>query len=74
MNENKMEQVAALFGKRLGEKFKLQDLEGEKKQSIYSFESCGLMWWNSGKSGNSLIFADSVLVDLLAGRGVIVDE
>lgn len=74
MAESRMEQVAAMFGKKLGEKFRVKDLQGQVKESIYSFESCGLMWWNNGKSGNSLIFMDGVLCDLLASRAVIVDE
>jgi hypothetical protein len=74
MEENKMQAVAQLFGKKLGEKFRVKDLQGQVKESIFSFESCGLMWWNNGKSGNSLIFMDGVLCDLLAHRAVIVDE
>lgn len=74
MAENKMKQVAQMFGKELGERFRVKDLQGQVKESIFSFESCGLMWWNNGKSGNSLIFMDSVLCDLLAGRAVIADE
>jgi len=74
MNENKMAEVAGLFGKKLGEKFRVKDLQGQVKESIFSFESCGLMWWNNGKSGNSLIFMDGVLCDLLAHRAVIVGD
>ena len=74
MAENKMAEVAKLFGKELGEKFRVKDLQGQVKESIFSFESCGLMWWNNGKSGNSLIFMDGVLCDLLASRAVIADD
>lgn len=74
MAENKMAEVARLFGKELGEKFRVKDLQGQVKESIFSFESCGLMWWNNGKSGNSLIFMDGVLCDLLAHRAVIINE
>lgn len=74
MGENHMEEVAKMFGKKLGEKFRVKDLQGQVKESIFSFESCGLMWWNAGESGNSLIFMDGVLCDLLASRAVIIDE
>lgn len=73
-NVNHMAEVAQIFGKKLGEKFRVKDLQGQVKESIFSFESCGLMWWNNGKSGNSLIFMDGVLCDLLANRAVIADE
>ncbi len=74
MTENKMAEVAAMFGKRLGEKFRVKDLQGEVKKSIFSFESCGLMWWDNGESGNSLILMDGVFCDLLAHRAVIVED
>lgn len=72
--ENKMTKVAQLFGKKLGEKFKVKDLQGNVKQPIFSFESCGLMCWDNGTSSKSLTFMDSILCDLLANRAGIVDE
>lgn len=73
MNENKMAEVARLFNKKLGEKFKIKNSRGEVEKSLYSFESCGLMWWNAGENGNSLIFMDNVLCDLLAHRAEIIN-
>ena len=73
MNENKMAEVARLFNKKLGEKFKIKNSRGEVEKSFYSFESCGLMWWNAGENGNSLIFMDKVLCDLLAHRAEIIN-
>lgn len=67
-----METVAHLFGKNLGEKFRLKNSKGV--ENIYSFESCGLMWWNSGETSNTLVFMDNLLCDLMAGREVIVDD
>ena len=55
-------------------KLNIRPTLAQVKESIFSFESCGLMWWNAGESGNSLIFMDGVLCDLLASRAVIVDE
>ena len=49
-NANRMAEVAKMFGKKLGEKFRVKDLRGQVKESIFSFESCGLMWWNNGKA------------------------
>lgn len=71
MMENKMGEIAQRFGKKLGEYFKIKD---DVNNSIYSFESCGVVWWQSGKNGNSLIIMDSVLADLITGRKEVDDE
>lgn len=71
MAENKMAEIAQRFGKKLGEYFKIKD---DVNDSIYSFESCGIVWWQSGKSGNSLIIMDSVLADLIIGRKEIAAD
>ena len=73
MTENKMAEVAKLFGKKLGEKFKIRNSQGKIDDSFYSFESCGLMWWNAGIHGNSLIFMNATLCDLLAHRAEIIN-
>ena len=66
MAENKMEQVAALFGKKLGEEFKLR-----YKGKIYR-----AYFHKSGLRVRALYhaFHDSVLIELLTGEAVIVDD
>ena len=65
MTGNKMSEVARQFGKGLGEYFKIKD---DVNESVYSFESCGVVWWEAGKNGNSLIIMDNILADLMTGR------
>lgn len=75
MAENKMGQVAEMFGKEFGEYFKIKNGgKDDKDDSVYSFESCGVVWWEHGKQTNTLIIVDWLLEDLLTGRAVIVDD
>jgi len=64
MTENKMEAVAALFGKRLGERFTVKN-----QRSIYyhlAFTDKGLTVFGTNK--------DITLRQLITGEAVIVDE
>jgi hypothetical protein len=71
MAENKMEQVAMMFGKKLGEEFSVKDKY--KTEWHCKFTKCGLLyldktffdWQESG---------DYLLQFLLTGRAVIVNE
>ena len=75
MAENKMEQVAALFGKQLGEKFVVNvpqyDVYGEIKDTV---QVKG--WFNSrGFRSEQIMFADSyIFAELLEGGAVIIDD
>lgn len=62
---NKMEQVAAMFGKKLGERF---TVERDHDRFDCEFSTCGFM--ARGTYENP--YMD--LEDLLTGRAVIVDE
>ena len=69
MAENKMEQVAALFGKKLGEEF---EIKNEEDKFIVKFTEinfrvkyCEADCWR---------WDNDLLADLLTGKAVIVDE
>ena len=70
MAENKMEQVAAMFGKKLGEEFRVQNSQGRGSAVMFCEE--GVMtrpglhhtWFNN----------KFLLNDLLTGEAVIVNE
>lgn len=66
MAENKMAEVAALFGKKLGEKFKV-----DTRQGVYNayFSENGFIVISISAS-----YWDYVLADLLTGEAVIIDE
>ena len=64
---NKMEAVAAMFGKKLGEEFTVRGGSGEYKTY---FAKDGFMI----KVDNDLWYASSSLVELLTGEAVIVDD
>lgn len=66
MAENKMEAVAQLFGKKLGEEFKI----------IYKGENYIAYFRNEGLRVRGLFCLtwDNALVALLTGRAVIVDD
>ena len=70
MAENKMAQVAALFGKKLGERF---TVERDHDRFDCKFTLCGLAVY--GAYENPYIDFDCfVLDDLLTGRAVIVGD
>jgi hypothetical protein len=82
MAENKMEQVAKLFGKKLGEEFSVL-LQGEytinaKVNSIWrmKFMHRGLYIYipNGGPDGGWWAFNRPVLSDLLTGKAEIVED
>ena len=66
MNDNKIEQVAKLFGKKLGEEFKIR----------YKDENYTAYFRNEGLRVRGLFCLtwDNALVALLTGKAVIVDE
>ena len=66
---NKMEQIAAMFGKKLGEKFTVKYQTPKHKyvtQYRLSFEEKGLIVYGQNK--------DTILRQLLTGQAVIVNE
>ena len=70
MAENKMEQVAAMFGKQLGERF---TVERDYDRFDCEFAACGFLTY--GASENPYLNFDGLILwDLLTGRAVIVDE
>jgi hypothetical protein len=66
MAENEMEQVAAMFGKKLGEEFKI----------CYKNENYTAYFRNEGLRVRGLfcLMWDNALVALLTGRAVIVND
>lgn len=69
MNDNKMETVAKLFGKKLGEEFKIKLFTG--RVWIAKFTSNGLKHCHND---SEWLRANDYLNDLLTGRAVIVDD
>ena len=72
MAENKMEAVAKLFGKKLGERFKIKYGDINKTfTDEYVFTPNGLRF----RRGKNLIFPHNcILEDLLTGEAEIVEE
>ena len=71
MVENKMEQVVALFGKELGEKFRLEVKTEFPSNYVVRFTKDGIeaiSIWGDWRKRNSL------LVDLLTGKAEIVSK
>ena len=66
MAENKMAEVAKLFGKKLGEEFKIR----------YKDENYIAYFQNEGLRVRGLFFLmwDNAFMALLTGRAVIVDD
>ena len=64
---NKMEQVAAMFGKKLGEEFEVSFLGGISKARFteYGFEEHFTIpgWWLNGESLQLLLTGEAVIVD-----------
>jgi hypothetical protein len=70
--KNKMEQVAALFGKRLGEEFKIKDLMTEKIY-VALFDNYGMKAYVEGFS-NSWKPRRDMVMRLIVGEAVITDD
>ena len=71
MAENKMEQVAAMFGKKLGEEFIVDEKEGRKnlickitEKGLFFYHDSYEAWWQDS----------GLLSELITGRAVIVDD
>ena len=74
MAENKMEAVAQLFGKKLGEEFTIKrsfgfDFEGH-------FSERGFVFWGEDATNNKCWYSDDgrLILELLTGKAVIVDD
>jgi hypothetical protein len=67
MAENKMAEVAKLFGKKLGEEFKVKLTTGEV--ILCRFSEKRLWYWQ-----RDWFISDKVLVQLIVGEAVIVNE
>lgn len=70
MNDNKMEQVAKLFGKKLGEKFKVKSGIRNSYSATVVFTPSGFFIWNGG---GVVVNRMTILDDLLTGEAVIID-
>lgn len=66
---NKMEQVAALFGKKLGEEF---EVKYETKTKTWKFDERGLLYYDNKEHEWRKNYA--YLDFLIRGKAVIVDE
>jgi len=71
MAENKMAEVAKLFGKKLGEEFTLMSKYKDKIDC--KFTKRGLMYLDKNFF-DWQVSGDILLTDLLTGKAVIVDE
>lgn len=71
MSENKMKQVAQLFGKQLGEPFHVSHPH-YKYKCFMVFISYGLVYWDD-EAGDWYDTAAGVMKDLLTGKAVILD-
>jgi hypothetical protein len=71
MNENKMAEVAAMFGKKLGEEFVIK---GRYKDNLHCMFWLDGLLYHDGVRIEWLKSADYMLTDLLTGEAVIVDE
>jgi hypothetical protein len=67
MAENKMEQVAAMFGKKLGEEFTLIDEDRRKYKAVINKNGLRVHGMYKG-------FWENTLFKLIVGTAVIVDE
>jgi hypothetical protein len=67
MAENKMEQVAALFGKQLGEEFTLIDEDRRKYKAVINKNGLRVHGMYKG-------FWENTLFKLIVGTAVIVDD
>lgn len=67
--QNKMEQVALLFGKKLGEPF-IVEWEGKKIRVMFDEDYLSVM--NFGYGWHTV--GDEILRKLITGKAVIVDE
>jgi hypothetical protein len=78
MDENKMEAVAALFGKRLGEEFKIKrvrhSLDGKRLTLVNDarFSEYGLEIYDA-RFEKWRVFTEETH-EILTGRAVIIDE
>ena len=71
MAENKMEIIAALFGKKLGEEFKVDEEECRKnlickitERGLFFYHDSYEAWWQDS----------GLLSELITGEAVIIDE
>jgi hypothetical protein len=72
MAENKMEQVAAMFGKQLGEDFKIKDLMTGKIY-VALFDNYGMRAYVDGFPKSRKPHREMVM-RLIVGEAVIVDD
>ena len=73
MAENKMKQVAAMFGKTLGEEFRIKDLITGKIY-VASFCNYGMRAYVEGFPHSEKPHWDIIMRLILGGSAVIVDE
>jgi hypothetical protein len=71
MAENKMSQVAEMFGKKLGEEF---TVKGRYKNKIHCIFCKDGLRYHNGVVIEWQKVADYILTDLLTGKAVIVDD
>lgn len=71
MSENKMPEVARLFGKKLGKEFKVKCTTGEIIQCRFSKK--GLWYQETDKWNHSWFITDMLIAQLIRGEAVILD-
>jgi hypothetical protein len=71
MNENRMAEVAKLFGKGLDEEFKVKSTIRNSYSATVVFTSSGLF---ISDAGPIVVSRMTILDDLLTGEAVIIDD
>lgn len=69
--KNKMEQLATLFGKKLGEEFKVKCTTG--KLLLCRFSKKGLWYQEAEQWNHDWFITDMLIAQLIRGEAVVVD-
>jgi hypothetical protein len=72
MAENKMSQIAKMYGKKLGEEFKVKCTTGKIIQCRFSKK--GLWYQEIDQWNHNWFITDMLIAQLIRGEAVIVDE
>jgi FKBP-type peptidyl-prolyl cis-trans isomerase 2 len=75
MAENKMAEVAKLFGKKLGEEFTVKVPQYDEYGEVKQYQNVKGYFCGRGFRSEQINFADAfIFAELLEGYAVIVDE
>lgn len=74
MIENKMEQVAAMFGKKLNEEFTVQNFSGYRYNMKFTINGFYVVPTDFRDNALDWGWDNDLLKNMLTGKAVIVDE